>query len=276
MDDIYDVAYLRQNGFPSNLISLNMVPPGLFLGNIETVDLDKKLIPPISNAMTEEARKVLEKHSGKQLLVVKRDRTQNFSNMKISKIYSSFRLSDRLSLALEDCLRFILDIPSGKPLVAQGGGDPFGSLIFLHARVERDWESWAHNKLPRIEYYTSTSEIKRKMQESTNAILNITATASPTLIVSYGVGNLIKGDTLDIMKNGWPEEFRVVTCDNLEIVLKKYTYLEKSVILSQIASRSNVFIGNSHSSFSLIIGKARHERVFWYNTKKTNGFTDVK
>ena len=40
-DDIYNVAYLHQNGFPSNLISLNMVPPRLFLGNIETVDLDK-------------------------------------------------------------------------------------------------------------------------------------------------------------------------------------------------------------------------------------------
>ena len=78
MDDIYDVAYLHQNGFPSNLISLNMVPPGMFLGNIETVDLDKNLIPPISNAMKEESRKVTEKQNGKQLLVVKRDCTQNF------------------------------------------------------------------------------------------------------------------------------------------------------------------------------------------------------
>ena len=280
MDDIYDVAYLNHNGFPSDLISLNMVPPGLFLGNLETVDLDKKLKPPTSKDMKEKAKTMLEKHSEKPLLVVKRDHTQNFSNMKISSIYSSFRLSERLALVFEDCLRFILDIPAEKPLAAQGGGDPFGSLIFLHARVESDLKMWAdrkmsvENKLSPIEYYTSTSEIKKKMQESIDAILNITATTSPTLIVSYGVGNLIREDTPDVMKNGWPEEFRVVTSDDLESDLEKYTYLEKSAILNQIACRSNVFIGHSHSSFSLNIGRTRRERVFWYNTNKTNGFTD--
>ena len=113
------------------------------------------------------------------------------------------------------------------------------------------------------------------MQKSTNAIFNITATASPTLIFLYDVGT-IKGDTPNIMRNGWPEEFRFVTCDNLESVLKNYAYLEKSVIVSQIDNISNVFIDNSHSSFSLNIGNTRRERVFWYNTEKRNGFTDVK
>ena len=136
MDDIYDVAYLHQNGFPYDLISLNMVPPGLFLGNIETVDLDKNLRPPTSNDMKEEARKMLEKHSGNHLLVVKRDHSQMFSNMKISRIYSSFRLSDKLSLVLEDCLIFIFDIHAGKPLVSHGGGVYFG-VIDLSA-----WTCW--------------------------------------------------------------------------------------------------------------------------------------
>ena len=273
-DDIYDVAYLHQNGFPSNLISLNMVPPGLFLGNIETVDLDKNLKPPTTNAMNIKVQKLLE-DSEKQLLVVKRDNTQNFSKMKIWRIYSSFRLSERLSLALEDCLRLILGIPAETPLAGQGREDPLGSLIFLHARVERDWWMYAEKQLFPNAYYVAISKIKKKMQESTNAILNITAAAaSPTLIVSYGVGELVRGDTPDVMKNGWPKEFRVITSDDLELVLKKYTYLEKSAILSQIASRSKVFIGNSKSSFSEIIAKARRERAFWYNTEKT-GFTDT-
>ena len=61
MDDIYDVVYLHQNGFPSDLIYLNMVPPGLLLGNIESVEINKKLRPPTSNVMKEEARKMLKK-----------------------------------------------------------------------------------------------------------------------------------------------------------------------------------------------------------------------
>jgi len=281
MDDIYNVTHLHQNGFTSDLISFHKVPAGLFLESTEIVDLDWKLERTIVDEMKEETRKILQMHSEKQILIVKRDNTQNFANMKISRFYNSFKLSDRLSYALDDCLRFILGIPPETPLTAQGGDDDtWRSLIFLHARVERDWLQWSKKKYskseqPFIEYYTNITQIKEKVRESTNVLLNTTTVAAattPTILVSYAVGELANGVTPDEMKNGWPKEFRVVTSDDLESsVMERYTYLEKSAILSKIAFQSKVMIGNHYSSFSRTISEARKGAykgiTFMYNTK---------
>ena len=268
MDNIYDIVHLNQSEFPSDLLHIHNVPPRLFLGNnMELVDLDKTLKPPSRKTMKKEVKDMLKKHIGKELLVVKRDNTQNFSDRKISRLHGSFRLSRRLSFVLEDCMRFILDISDGTPL----SDEHWGSLFFLHARIERDMHALHH-----IEMYLPVSEIKKKIQEATKEILHdIPTSLKRTLFVSYGAGELMREDTAYILKNGWPKEFRVVTSDDLEVILNRYTYLEKSALVSEIASKSEVFIGHNHSSFSVTIGNARRKKVFWYSDKKDNGLTKV-
>eukprot|EP00533_Pseudo-nitzschia_delicatissima_P014285 CAMPEP_0197272570 /NCGR_PEP_ID=MMETSP1432-20130617/10073_1 /TAXON_ID=44447 /ORGANISM="Pseudo-nitzschia delicatissima, Strain UNC1205" /LENGTH=165 /DNA_ID=CAMNT_0042738131 /DNA_START=83 /DNA_END=583 /DNA_ORIENTATION=+ len=164
-------------------------------------------------------------------------------------------------------MRFILDISDGTPL----SDEHWGSLFFLHARIERDMHALHH-----IEMYLPVSEIKKKIQEATKEILHdIPTSLKRTLFVSYGAGELMREDTAYSLKNGWPKEFRVVTSDDLEVILNRYTYLEKSALVSEIASRSEVFVGHNHSSFSVTIGNTRRKKVFWYSDKKENGLTKV-
>lgn len=267
MENIYDIEHLNQSEFPSDLLQIHDVPPRLFLGNsMQYVDLDRTLKPPSRKIMKKEVKDMLKKHTGKKLLVVKRDETQNFSDRKISRLHGSFRLSRRLSLVLEDCMRFILDLSDQTPL----SDEHWGSFAFLHARIERDMMMHHH-----IERYLSVSEIKKKVQDSTKEILHDIPPSKRTLFVSYGAGELVREDTPFKLKNGWPKEFRVVTSDDLEVILNRYTYLEKSAIVSEIATRSKVFIGHNHSSFSVTIGDTRRKKVYWYNDKERIGLTKV-
>lgn len=271
-EDVYNVSYLRWAGFPSYIVTVDEIPARLFLGDIHPIDLDLHLGNKNLRAETRQKKisDILESQEKVQLLVIKRDNYQDFSRqLSLSRIYNNFKVVKKLSVLVDGCVKLLFSTTS---TVHQ----PWTSLVFLHARIEEDFQSYSKRKVQSLggqleERYQTICQIRLKFNNITINKLLERSTHSPlVLLVSYAAGKLPSGLSSQKVKQGWPRQLRTITADDLESVLWDCSYLEKTVILSQIALRAEFFIGNSGSSFSQIIRRARAgKKNFKYNTLET-------
>lgn len=280
-EDVYNISYLRTVGFPSYIVTVNEVPAGLFLGDIDPIDLDLHL--GSRNLRTESRQKklrdILESQEKVQLLVVKRDNSQEFPRqVSLSGIYNNFKVVEKLSVLVDDCVKLLFGTPS---IVHE----PWRSVVFLHARIEEDFQSYSRRKVQNLggrleEWYQTISQVRLKFNNITiNKFLERSTHTPLVMLVSYAAGKLPNALTPHQIKQGWPRQLRIITADDLESVLSDCSYLEKTVILSQIALKAEFFVGNSASSFSQVIRRARAGKEnFKYNTLEAGlaSFTSKK
>lgn len=274
-EDTFNMSTLVEKGFPSQLVTLLQIPAGLFVKRHATVSVGDKDLPV--NA-TKPLRLIVEgklkEFNETVLLTAEREAKQLMSEPSLVSRYDSFALNNKLSNVFEACLRFILG-KDGK----DGSSEKidWGSIVYLHLRIESDWLEYAKKKAKKQDVdfediYSSLEQIKAKFHASVH-ILDDTASATGaprlTIVLSYAAGKLPKGTYVSDLQAGWPEGFRVVTSDELEAVVGQYSYLQRSALLSQVAYKSGVFVGNHYSSFSKVIGQARNGKLpsFKYNTQ---------
>jgi hypothetical protein len=195
----------------------------------------------------------LEPHAAADLLVVREGGQQPMSHKLLVPNYQNFRIGKELSTALEKCELLI-------------GGNatnpPWDSVVTVHLRLEEDWLRYAKAKDKKDRgvfklYYADLETIKSKFHESLDVFGFDSWPRSPVLVLLYGAGHL--DIPLQQLRDGWPSGVRVVTSDELTVVLGHLDYLSQSIVSSRIASLSRHFIGNSFSSFSKIISASRRE-----------------
>ncbi|CAK9165129.1 unnamed protein product [Ilex paraguariensis] len=128
--------------------------------------------------------------------------------------------------------------------------------VAVHMRIEKDW--MIHCK--KMEQRSNTSEICSSKEEIMERVSNIKGLETP--IVAY----LAVADTLledKSILNGWKAGLLPYEKKKLGVleIYKKYPYLIQSAIDYEVCLRSNVFVGNSYSTFSSLVVLERTQKM---------------
>jgi len=250
-DTVWNLSAIQNIMFPFLVVQLRQVPICCFKIILPTFDF------AFGRRGFANASMVLARSHHERLVVARFSSQWMYGWLfrQLWDLYNVFQLNQKLSATLDSCFRFI----SGRE--SQFTSQDWQSIVVIHLRIEEDWLQ--HSRRKSLEEYKNVSEIQKKFQGTD--LFN--TPGLNTIVLSYARGKLpaLEQDLHD----GWPARYRVVTCDDLDAIIGRHNYLERSAIMSRIAFHSGAFVGNKFSSFSQVIAKARRlwQRIsFWYTT----------
>ncbi|CAN1810198.1 O-fucosyltransferase 23 [Linum perenne] len=127
-----------------------------------------------------------------------------------------------------------------------GGRLPY---IAVHMRIEIDW--MIHCK--KLEQRLSISQICSSKGEIMERVGNIVGSRNPTVVYLLAVADTLLEDSSIL--SGWKEGLIPLEKKKLGVqgIYKKYSYLVQSAVDYEVCLRSDVFVGNSFSTFSNLV-----------------------
>ncbi|XP_060192604.1 O-fucosyltransferase 23 [Lycium barbarum] len=151
-------------------------------------------------------------------------------------------------------------IPKSQPV-------PF---VAVHMRIEKDW--MIHCK--KLEQRLNISEICSSKEEIMTRVGNIVGLKTPVVVYLAVADTLLEDDTV---LNGWKDGLHPFEKKKLGVfeIYKKQLYLFQSAIDYEVCLRSDVFVGNSFSTFSSLLVLDRTQKMIKAGETKFCG-SDVR
>ncbi|CAA2972083.1 O-fucosyltransferase 23-like [Olea europaea subsp. europaea] len=128
--------------------------------------------------------------------------------------------------------------------------------VAVHMRIEKDW--MIHCK--KLEQRSNISEICSSKEEILERVGNIVGLKTPAVIYLAVADTLLEDNSI---LTGWKEGLLPFEKKKLGVVevYKKHPYLIQSAIDYEVCLRSDVFIGNSFSTFSSLVVLDRTQKM---------------
>ncbi|KAK4347463.1 hypothetical protein RND71_033802 [Anisodus tanguticus] len=143
-------------------------------------------------------------------------------------------------------------------------------FVAVHMRIEKDW--MIHCK--KLEQRLNISEICSSKEEIMARVGNITGLKTPVVVYLAVADTLLEDDTV---LNGWKDRLLPFEKKKLGVfeIYKKQPYLFQSAIDYEVCLRSDVFVGNSFSTFSSLVVLDRTQKMIKMGETKLCG-SDVR
>ncbi|KAL3616746.1 hypothetical protein CASFOL_039140 [Castilleja foliolosa] len=153
-----------------------------------------------------------------------------------SKIFECLVLNENISREADKVISKIQEIGISQPYVA------------VHMRIEKDW--MIHCK--KLEQRLNVSEICSSKEEIIQRVGNIIGLKAPIFVYVAIADDLLEDSSI---MSGWKEGFFPFDKKKLGVfdIYKKHSYLVQSAIDYEVCLRSDVFVGNSFSTFSSLV-----------------------
>ncbi|KAH7545639.1 hypothetical protein FEM48_Zijuj01G0114700 [Ziziphus jujuba var. spinosa] len=128
--------------------------------------------------------------------------------------------------------------------------------VAVHMRIEIDW--MIHCK--KLEQRSNISQICSSKEEIMERVGNIVGLKPPTIVYLAVADSLLEDSSI---LTGWKEGLLPFEKKKLGVdgIYKKYPYLIQSAIDYEVCLRSDVFVGNSFSTFSSLIALERTQKM---------------
>lgn len=128
--------------------------------------------------------------------------------------------------------------------------------VAVHMRIEIDW--MIHCK--KLEQRLNISQICSSKEEIMERVGNIVGLKNPTVVYLAVADSLLEDSSI---LTGWKEGLLPFEKKKLGVdgIYKKYPYLIQSAIDYEVCLRSDVFVGNSFSTFSSLIALERTQKM---------------
>ncbi|KAL4557728.1 hypothetical protein LXL04_035916 [Taraxacum kok-saghyz] len=142
--------------------------------------------------------------------------------------------------------------------------------VAVHMRIEKDW--MIHCK--KREQRSNISDICSNKNEITTRVTNIPGLKTPTILYLAVADALLENGSI---LNGWGPGLHPVEKKKLGVVdiYKKHPYLIQSAIDYEVCLRSDVFVGNSYSTFSSLVVLERSQKMLKMGVERGCGM-DVR
>lgn len=128
--------------------------------------------------------------------------------------------------------------------------------VAVHMRIEKDW--MIHCK--KLEQRLNISEICSSKEEIMDRVRNIIGLKIPMVIYLAVADSLLEDNSI---LNGWNEG--LLPCEKKKLgvveIYKKHPYLIQSAIDYLVCLRSDIFVGNSFSTFSSLVVLDRTQKM---------------
>ncbi|KAG8385130.1 hypothetical protein BUALT_Bualt03G0009800 [Buddleja alternifolia] len=144
------------------------------------------------------------------------------------------------------------------------------SYVAVHMRIEKDW--MIHCK--KLEQRSNISEICSSKEQIMQRVGNISGLKAPIVIYLAVADDLLEDNSI---LTGWKEGLLPFEKKKLGVldIYKKQPYLIQSAIDYEVCLRSDVFIGNSFSTFSSLVVLDRTQKMIAMGTRELCG-TNVR
>ncbi|CAI9106684.1 OLC1v1005888C1 [Oldenlandia corymbosa var. corymbosa] len=128
--------------------------------------------------------------------------------------------------------------------------------VAVHMRIEKDW--MIHCK--KLEQRLNVSEICSSKEQIQERVANIKGLNRPIVVYLAVADTLLEDNTI---LNGWKEGLLPFEKKKLGVleIYKKHPYLFQSAIDYEVCLRSDVFVGNSFSTFSSLVVLDRTQKL---------------
>lgn len=181
-----------------------------------------------------------------------------------AKVFECLVLVDEIEKEADKVIAKIREV--GSEVRSKFGSDATGvesekllqlvPYVAVHMRIEIDW--MIHCK--KLEQRSKINQICSSKEEIMDRVGNILGTKTP-VVVYLAVADSLLNDS-SILK-GWKEGLLPFEKKKLGIdkIYKKYPYLIQSAIDYEVCLRSDVFVGNSFSTFSSLVVLERTQKM---------------
>ncbi|KAK4399512.1 O-fucosyltransferase 23 [Sesamum angolense] len=142
--------------------------------------------------------------------------------------------------------------------------------VAVHMRIEKDW--MIHCK--KLEQRLNISEICSSKEQIMQRVGNILGLKTPIVIYLAVADDLLEDNSI---LAGWKEGLLPLEKKKLGVfnIYKKHSYLIQSAIDYEVCLRSDVFVGNSFSTFSSLVVLDRTQKMITMGVKDLCGM-DVR
>ncbi|KAL0363726.1 UNVERIFIED_CONTAM: O-fucosyltransferase 23 [Sesamum calycinum] len=142
--------------------------------------------------------------------------------------------------------------------------------VAVHMRIEKDW--MIHCK--KLEQRLNISEICSSKEQIMQRVGNILGLKTPIVIYLAVADDLLEDNSI---LTGWKEGLLPLEKKKLGVfnIYKKHSYLIQSAIDYEVCLRSDVFVGNSFSTFSSLVVLDRTQKMITMGVKDLCGM-DVR
>ncbi|KAI3686064.1 hypothetical protein L1987_79734 [Smallanthus sonchifolius] len=123
-------------------------------------------------------------------------------------------------------------------------------------KIEKDW--MIHCK--KLEQRSNVSNICSSKEEITTRVANIPALKPPAILYLAVANELLEDDSI---LNGWKQGMHPIDKKRLGLTAtyKKHPYLIQAAIDYEVCLRSDVFVGNTYSTFSSLLVLERTQKT---------------
>ncbi|CAL1402375.1 unnamed protein product [Linum trigynum] len=175
-----------------------------------------------------------------------------------ARVFECLVLVDEIAREADRVVSKIRD--TGKQLRSGDDDDGLSSqqvpYISVHMRIEIDW--MIHCK--KLEQRSNITQICSSKMEIMERVGNIRGIKPPTMVYLAVADSLLEDSSI---LTGWSEGLVPIEKKKLGVdgIYKKYPYLIQSAIDYEVCLRSDVFVGNSFSTFSSLVALDRTQKT---------------
>ncbi|KAJ8545225.1 hypothetical protein K7X08_017808 [Anisodus acutangulus] len=186
-----------------------------------------------------------------------------------AKVFECLALVEEISREADKVVSKIREIRMEVKSKIQMSSQPV-PFVAVHMRIEKDW--MIHCK--KLEQRLNISEICSSKEEIMARVGNITGLKTPVVVYLAVADTLLEDDTV---LNGWKDRLLPFEKKKLGVfeIYKKQPYLFQSAIDYEVCLRSDVFVGNSFSTFSSLVVLDRTQKMIKMGETKLCG-SDVR
>lgn len=180
-----------------------------------------------------------------------------------AKIFECLVLVEEISREADKVISKIREFGSKE----QGRVNPY---VAVHMRIEKDWMIHCKKREQRL----NMSEICSSKEQIIQRVGNIAGLETPVVIYLAVADDLLEDNSI---LEGWREGLHPLEKKKLGVLdlYKKHPYLIQSAIDYEVCLRSDVFVGNSFSTFSSLIVLERTQLMISKGSTKLCGL-DVR
>ncbi|MCD9644220.1 O-fucosyltransferase 23 [Datura stramonium] len=175
-----------------------------------------------------------------------------------AKVFECLALVDEISMEADKVVSKIreigMEVRSKNPMSSSSSQPvPF---VGVHMRIEKDW--MIHCK--KLEQRLNINEICSSKEEIMARVGNIAGLKTPVVVYLAVADTLLEDDSV---LNGWKDGLHPFEKKKLGVfdIYKKQPYLFQSAIDYEVCLRSDIFIGNSFSTFSSLVVLDRTQKM---------------
>ncbi len=265
------MVFSRQTPFPSRMLPIHKVPAGVFISPTSFSHVRGRELSDLIEAV---------KSSKEDKLVIIEDKIEIVQDTapQISLSLGKFFQSLKPNARLEDIFSNAADhLANGN---GNGNGNVWASVMIVELRIETDWLTRLKDEKCPERYYISFSQIQERLSSFLEK--NIKSDAVSRNLLSFDCTKELPMK-VEEMVIGWPEGLSVLTTDAIirkieENSKQSLNSLERSILMSYIASKSKYFFGNIHSSLTRLAIHSREEvdeggLSFAYNSQEVEQIT---